>query len=81
MTNRANADFPQILLCQLRQDALIDLVLAKASLVLLKAKASAPVADIPWSLALPGHDAGRSARIAPGESASAFWQPPPFPGR
>jgi hypothetical protein len=56
MTNRANADFPQILLCQLRQNALIDLVLAKASLILPKAKASEPVADIPWSLAPAGHD-------------------------
>ena len=43
MTNRVNADFLQILLCQLRQNALIDLVLAKASLILPKAKASEPV--------------------------------------
>ena len=57
MTNRANADFLQILLRQLRQDALADLVLAKASLILSKAKASEPVADIPWSPAAVGHDA------------------------
>jgi hypothetical protein len=56
MTNRANADFLQILLRQLRQDALADLVLAKASLILSKAKASEPVADIPWSSAAVGHN-------------------------
>ena len=56
MTNRGNADFPQIFLCQLRQNALIDLILAKASLILPQAKASEPVADIPWSLAPAGHD-------------------------
>ena len=58
MTNRANANFLEVFLRQLRQDALVDLVLAKASLVLLKAKASEPVADIQWSLTLVGHDAG-----------------------
>jgi hypothetical protein len=62
MTNRANADLLQILLDQLqilldqlRQDALIDLVLAKPSLILPKTKDSEPVADIPWSRPV-GHD-------------------------
>ena len=57
MTNRANADFLQILLRELRQDAFVDLVLAKASLILSKAKTSEPVADIPLSRAPVGHGA------------------------
>jgi hypothetical protein len=78
MTNRANADFFQILLRQLRQDALVDLVLAKASLVLLKAKASEPVAYIQWSLTLVGHDAGlcRPERSCQGRPALPLASPP-----
>jgi hypothetical protein len=64
MTNRTNADFLQILLCQLRQDALINLVLAKTSLILSKTNASEPVADIPCSLLAIKHDcADRDGRV------------------
>ena len=57
MTHGANADFLQILLRQLRQDALADLVLTKAYLILPKAKASKPVAYVPWARAAVRHEA------------------------
>jgi hypothetical protein len=71
MTNRANADFLQILLRQLRQDALVDLVLAKASLILSKLHNcnARPRSQSPMShgraalLAITHDSAGRDGRV------------------
>jgi hypothetical protein len=71
MTNRANADFLQILLRQLRQDALVDLVLAKASLILSKLhncnarpRSQSPISHGRAPLLAITHDsAGRDGRV------------------
>ena len=46
MTNWADADFLQVLLCQVREDPLVDLVVAESRLVLFKAQAPQPDHDV-----------------------------------
>ena len=46
MSNDIDTEVLQVLSCQSRQDRVVDRVFAKASLVLSKAKASEPVADV-----------------------------------
>ena len=46
MTNRTDADFLQVLLCQAREDPFVNLVLAERSLVSFEAKAPQPTSEV-----------------------------------
>jgi hypothetical protein len=74
-TNGTNADLLQVLLGQVREDPLVDLVVAERSLILSKAKAPQPDHDVhdgarasPWSISSserPGEVLGRGFKVLP----------------